>query len=207
IAASDPIPPIEQAFQEEIREFFEWLGVSSHIHEKKEPWVVADVGTKNFSVAPVIDEMFKELGEDVVIHGIEIDAYRRLTNFHTRADYGNFFAEKARSAFYHPVDFLKFQKPCDLIFLLNPFVSEGPTLAWGLPLKHLCPDKMFRHAYQLLKEQNGKLILSSPSEDEFQLARTWASKAGFLLGSPITWKPQKYHVQKKPRWGCICLIP
>lgn len=201
---SSPIPPHEFSFQQEIREFFELLRISDHLGMKKEKWVVSDVGTKNFSVAPVMDELFLQENQSVEIHGIEIDAYRRLSNFRTRADYARFFAKKARDAFFHAINFLDFQKECDWVFLLNPFVSEGPTLAWGLPLSTLQPEALFSHAYQLLRPRKGILVLSNPSEDEFEIASELAKKVGFRLGPPLTWRPQTGSAQKKPRWGRLC---
>jgi len=204
LSSQTPIPPNEIRFQEEIRQFLEGVPWESYLFERKQIWKVADVGAKNFSLAPLIDSVFLEKKLKVEIHGIEIDAYRRFTNFHTRADYGNFFAGKARSAEYHAMDFLEFTQPLDLILMLHPFVTQEPLQLWGLPLKHFRPVALFDHAYSLLKKQKGFLILSSPTEQEFQIASELAHKSGFTLGASIFWKPQGNSVQKKPRYGRLC---
>lgn len=205
IPDSTPIPPLELGFQNEIREFLELLVWEKTLQiAPKKAWVVCDVGAKNFSLAPLIDQLFLEREMAVEIHGVEVDAYRRLANFYTRADYGNFFSRKARKATFHPINFLKFEKQLDGIFLLNPFVSSEPLLRWGLPLNQLRPQDLFRHAFDLLKEKSGWMILSSPSPEEFHLASQYATSAGFYLGPPAVWKPQAHHIQKKPRFGCLC---
>lgn len=201
---SMPIPKQETQFQEEVREFLNQLSWDRFLFKKNKPWRVADVGAKNFSLAPLIDELFLEKNLEVEIHGIEIDAFRRLSNLHTRADYGRYFASKARMARYHSIDFLEFSKPLDLILMLNPFVTPEPLQAWGLPLKHFRPSALFDHASKLLKAQKGFAILSSPNEKEFQIASDLAIKAGFLLGAPTHWEPRANSIQKKPRFGRLC---
>lgn len=200
-----PIPSRELRFQEEIREFLDLLSWEAVLqNSRKKEWVVADVGAKNFSLAPLIDTLFLERNCEVEIHGIELDAYRRLSDFYTRADYGRFFAAKARDAHFHTMDFMNFKKPSDILFLLNPFVTAHPLLSWGLPLKHFRPQSIFQHAYELLQLKRGALILSCPSREEFKAASEYALNAGFLLGSPVSWKPQANSLQKKPRLGRIC---
>lgn len=205
IPADRPIPSRELRFQDEIQEFLDLLNWETVLENSpKNEWVVADVGAKNFSLAPLIDNVFFDRNCEVEIHGIELDAYRRLSDFYTRADYGRFFAAKARNAHFHAMDFMNFKKPSDILFLLNPFVTIHPLLSWGLPLKHLQPQKIFQHAFDLLKPKRGVMILSCPSREEFQTASEYALQAGFLLGPPVNWKPQTFNLQKKPRLGRIC---
>jgi len=198
------IPESELKFQKELREFFDLLGVKDLLINPKPHWVVCDVGTKNFSIAPVIDRLFIEKNHAVKIHGIEIDGYRRLRNFYTRADYARYFAQKAREAAFHPMDFLEFTEKVDAVFLLNPFVTKEPLLAWGLPLGLLKPAEMFSHAYGLLKEKKGFMVLGCPSEEEMEVASQYALKAGFLLGEIKVWKANSVTAQKKSRFGRIC---
>lgn len=200
------VPLREKKFQEEIEEFLDKIDFKKLFTASKSSYVVCDVGAKNFSLAPVLDSYLREskcLGE---IHGIEIDAYRRLSNFYTRADYARYFCRQAREAYFHPIDFLGFEKNSDVILMLNPFVSKAPLLAWGLPLQHLKPAELFCHAYDLLKEKKGVLVFSSPSEDEFEMASTLAKQAGFQLGMRVSWHPKPESIQKKSRYGRLCLI-
>lgn len=200
------IPISEKKFQEEIEEFLNKLDFHKLFLEPKSQYVVCDVGAKNFSLAPVLDRYLRENQKTGEIHGIELDAYRRLSDFRTRLDYARFFSKQAREAYFHPIDFLNFEKNSDVILMLNPFVSKAPLLAWGLPLKYLKPTELFIHAAELLREKKGALVLSSPSEDEFEIASKLATRAGFQLGMPVLWHPKPQSVQKKPRFGRLCLF-
>lgn len=201
-----PIPDSEKKFQEEIKDFLDALDFMRLFSTPQNSYVLCDVGAKNFSLAPLLDSYLienKKVGE---IHGIEIDAYRRFANFYTRADYARYFCRQAREAYFHPNDFMSFEKKCDVILMLNPFVSEAPLLAWGLPLKYLKPSQLFGHAYELLLDQNGTLVLSSPSEDEFEISSRLAKQAGFKLGMPVYWHPKPQSIQKRSRYGRLCSV-
>lgn len=200
------IPHSEQKFQKEISEFFDLLKIKDRLNSNQKDWIVCDVGTKNFSIALVLDQIFQHQNKTVEIHGIEIDAYRRFSNFYTRADYARYFAEKARNAHFHSMDFQDFQKPADIIFLLNPFVSKEPLLAWGLPLRFFRPKEIFEKAKKLLEPKQGFLVLGCPSEDELEISSTYALEAGFQFTDIVAWKPSSQSVQKKARYGRICLI-
>lgn len=194
----------ELRFQKEMQEFFTLLQVGDQLKRVQNHWVVCDVGTKNFSIAPVLDEIFLKQNKTVTIHGIEVDAYRRLSNFYTRADYARYFAKKARKAQFHPINFLDFSEVLDVIFLLNPFVSKEPLLAWGLPLPLLKPHEIFQHAQQLLKQKGGFMVLACPSQEELETASEFAKKAGFHLGNISVWEPSSKTLQQKPRYGRLC---
>lgn len=202
IPRESPVPVIEKKFQDEVSGFFSLLNLKSEIKENKK-YRVVDVGTKNFALAPVFDQLFLDRRCDVEVHGVEVDAYRRLHDGYTRHDYARYFSKKARNATFHAQDFLKFQKSCDFVFLLNPFVSREPLLAWGLPLDFLKPQQMFEHVKSILRDRRGVLILSHPSEEEFQIGCSLAKEAGFELGAPVIWRPERECVQRKPRWGCV----
>ncbi len=198
-----PIKAIDAQIQREFKEFlnlFNWNLALSQV--TLGPLVVADIGARNFALAPVIDQHFRSLGYQTVVHGIEIDAYRRFTDFHTRADYGYDFAKKIEHGYYHPVDFLTWQKPLHLAFLLNPFVSIEALLAWGLPISKLMPKEIFLHAYQLLKPQAGIVVLSNTSEEERTISFDIAKEVGFIFGEEHLWEPEDLTLQT-PRYGVI----
>lgn len=203
-----PIPAMDFRVQNEFKEFlnlFRWEEILSSLPEKG-VLRVADVGARNFCFAPVIDECFKSIGRELQLSGIEIDSYRRLSNFHTRFDYGMFYANLCRHAEFHPIDFLKFNQTLDFAFLLNPFVTNEPTVRWGLPLSALKPSDFFAHAYRLLEPKKGIALVSSPSIEEFELVLEFALKQGFKLGPPeeeVVWRPHERSQQKKPRYGIV----
>ncbi len=205
VPIDSPIPFLDKNFQNESSEFldsFPWEELLMRFSIDKKI-TVADIGARNFCLAPVMDNLLSSYGLDAEIHGIELDAYRRLTNFRTRKNYGDFYAKKIRSGNFHVMDFLEWNKPLEIAFLLNPFVSEHPILAWGLPLAKLQPYAIFKHLYQLLKPKSGFALISSPSDDEFEIVKQIAKDVGFTLKNSMLWNPDDSCVQKKPRYGVI----
>ena len=212
-----PISPVDQRLQEEFKQFlglFDWqiilkslesfaVAVPLAVAVPPSALTVADIGARNFAFAPILDAHFKALGYRPTIHGIEIDAYRRLINFHTRADYGHYYAKSIPSGQYHPIDFLKWNQPLQVGFLLNPFVTREALLAWGLPLSELQPVKIFHHAYSLLKPQKGVLVLSNIDEHEIGISYQIAKEAGFVIGEMKSWFPTTGTVTGLPRFGTI----
>lgn len=200
-----PTPRLDENFQRESAEFldsFPWGELFSRFSSDK-ILNIADIGARNFCLAPTLDNLCASFGYNAEIHGIEMDAYRRLTNFRTRKNYGDFYANKIRKGDYHVMDFLHWKKPLHVGFLLNPFVSDSPILAWGLPLSKLQPNAIFKHLYELLVPQNGFALVSSPSEDEFEIVKQIAKDSGFTLKHSTLWTPDDSCVQKKPRYGVI----
>ena len=91
----------------------------------------------------------------------------------------------------------------NVAFLLNPFVSKEPILAWGLPLRQLEPMALFRHAEELLKTRQGLLVLSNPSEEEQETSLYMANRAGFSVHSQTLWQANPDGIQKRPRYGTV----
>ncbi len=192
-------PEVHTRFQKELEAFFclfDWNGSLPHQQRLR----VLDIGARNFSLAPVFDSVFRGLGHEPEIHGIEIDAFRRLIDLRTRKDYGDFYAKQARCAQFHALDFLKWDLPADVIFALHPFVTPKPLLAWGLPLRHFRPEAFFAHAASLLSPEKGLLLVSNPTEEERRITQHLLSQ-DFELVETRDWKPGKRTVQGDPRLG------
>jgi hypothetical protein len=204
VSDESTIPDRDRKIQVEFEEFFKlfnWKKILGQLNQS--PLVVTDIGARNFVFGPVIDEVLKKHGRTATIHGIEIDAHRLLWGFHSRADFGHYYAKKMRSGFFHALDFLKWQEPTDIALLLNPFVSKEPLLSWGLPLSKLKPSELFHHTMKTLKARKGILILSCPSKEELEIAQGLALEAGFIAGHQVSWNPPKNSVQQKPRYGIV----
>lgn len=198
------IPERDRKIQKEFQEFFELFPWKNILHKlKSSPLVVSDIGARNFVFGPVIDETLEKKGYEAVIHGIEIDAHRMLWGFHSRADFGNYYAKKMRAGHFHACDFLKWHQPTDLALLLNPFVSKEPLLSWGLPISKLKPKALFEHVMKTLKPKKGIMILSCPSPEELQIAKQLAHEVGFVAGPQVLWNPPKNSIQQKPRYGIV----
>jgi hypothetical protein len=191
-------------FQSELKIFLEGLKLDSYVTQGKEI-VVLDVGARNFSSGPVIDELFASFGIACEIHGIEIDSYRRLSTFHLRADFGKYFATQMRNGHFHPSDFLKWKKEADIIFMLNPFVTKEPLVSWGLPLSFFKPKEIFNKCYELTRKNRGIIVLSCPSEEEYEIALEEARIAGFRLINKSVWKANASSTQKRNRYGAVLI--
>lgn len=204
VTEASQIPERDKRIQIEFREFldlFPWKEILKN--RNNSPLVVTDIGARNFVFGPILDKTLENAGYEAIIHGIEIDAHRMLWGFHSRGDFGHYYAGKMRSGFFHAIDFLKWEQPTDLAFLLNPFVSEEPLLSWGLPLSKLKPQEIFQHVMKTLKPRKGIMILSCPSPEELEISKELASKAGFSAGQQVKWLPKKNSVQQKPRYGIV----
>jgi hypothetical protein len=183
-------------------ELFDWdeLGLVASPGTKLK---VADVGARDFSFGPVIRDHFEAFGFKAEIHGIEIDAFRRYSNFRSRADYGRYYADQLEDGAYHAIDFLNWHEDLDVCFLLHPFVTPEPPLRWGLPLGAFKPRRLFDHAAHLLRKKTGTLVLSSPTSREFEISCRLAQGAGLELSELKLWRPSEGMAHQRPRFGAI----
>lgn len=198
------VSKLEYGFQAELSEFLDLLPwpkllakLTTRLNLK-----ILEVGTRNFASGPVIEKKFQTLKVSTQIYGIEIDAYRRLANFHVRADYGKYFAKQMKNGFFYAMDFLNWNEKADIIFLLNPFVTCEPLLHWGLPRKHFKPLAIFEKVKAVLNPQ-GFVVLSCPNEEELEESKSLAKKAGLSSELPIRWKATESTIHKKDRLGII----
>ena len=200
-----PTPTRDLKLQMEIRDFLSLYNWKKRLEKfaHTEKLIVADIGARNFAFAPEIDRIFNKLNRSAEINGIEIDAHRLLEGFRSRKDYGEFYAAKIRDGHFYATDFLKWERPLHIAFFLNPFVSEEPTIDWGLPVKTLKPNQMFDHTHTLLSPTEGLMLLSSPSPEEYEIAFELAEHSGFKILEEQLWKPPKESVQQKARHGAL----
>lgn len=189
-----------QSELEELFALFDWEG-----RVRPGPLTVLDVGARIFAAAPVLDSLFRKLGGDPTVHGIEIDAQRRLADLRTRADWGRYYARRIPKGQYHAADFLDVNIQADAIFLMNPFVTPRPLQSWGLPLRYLAPQRLFSHARNLLSP-DGIFFFSSPSLPEFELASRLADQAGFHPLELRAWQPGPGTIQTQPRIAALCRL-
>jgi hypothetical protein len=180
--------PADLQFQKEMAVFFGRFDWAKHLRTFPHGGrlTVLDVGARNFSLAPVFHRLMRGLHFSPQIHGIEIDAYRRLSNLHTRRDYADYFVSQTADSKFHVCDFLKWEVPADCIFLLNPFVTPSPLLAWGLPLRHFNPERFFAKVTGLLKPGEGLLFVTNPSEEEVEITKELLER-GFELLETHNW--------------------
>ncbi len=191
-------------YQAEFEEFFplfDWKTAIEPLRERQR-LVVADIGCRTFLFAPVHQKKFRELGFATTLHGIEIDAYRRFTDFRTRNDYGKFYASRAQDGYFHPIDVLDFAEPLDVAFLLDPFVVKGPLLHWGLPSANFVPERIVEHVHRLLAPQSGLLVTSNPDEEERDVTYALCERFGFRRLEERYWEP-KPESESSARFGAF----
>jgi hypothetical protein len=203
VSASSPFLSSDEKLQKELREFLDLFDWEKILNFEAGILAVADIGARNFSFAPVYEELFEKHGFKTMLFGIEMDAHRRMYDGRTRAAYGKYFAKQVRQGSYHSIDFLQWRHPLHIAFLLHPFVTTAPLLSWGLPLENFKPSAMMKHAKNLLQPKKGILILSSPTEVEYEISLNLALQEGFNLGQEVQWHPGNSSVQKKSRFGII----
>jgi len=191
--------PADVSFAAEIQAYLSGYDWQRVLPPEKGALRVLDVGARNFAAAPALHALFSGLGYTPRIDGIEIDAYRRLLNLRTRADYGHFYAAQIPGARFHAQDFLEWKTPAEVICLLNPFVTLNPLLLWGLPRRHFRPEATFAHAASLLPK-GGILVTSSPTGAEQAVVGEFAQKY-FTLVQTHQWTPPAGSVQTHPRLG------
>jgi hypothetical protein len=204
ISPSTKLHPQAKRFQTELTEFLKAFSWQNYLTPSQlQKLTIADVGTRTFSSVLSFEEVFQLQTQSLELHGFEIDAYRRFTNFRTRADYGKYYAARVKAGYFHAVDFTTWSGHFDLIAMLHPFVTPEPLQAWGLPLKEFKPQLLFDHAAKNLLPSQGLLLLSSPNDDEFQKSLQLANNSGFWLLEKRQWAPQKGSLQKQPRLGAL----
>jgi hypothetical protein len=130
---------------------------------------ILDIGSKNWFYAAGQYHFFKynNSGErEILLDGIEIDAYRMYTDLHSRRDYALYYTRNLKNCRYITGDLLKHKGKYDCIVWFFPFVSEAPLIKWGLPLSVYKPAEMIHHASNLLYP-GGIMLIVNQDEAEY----------------------------------------
>ena len=135
--------------------------------KSKPDLTILDIGSKNWFYAPAEYYYFKRYCKNIFLDGVEIDAYRLYANFYNRLEVAKFYIKDLPNTNYIPDDLMNINKSYDYIVWILPFVLRHPLRAWGLPDNLFKPQKLFEHAYSLLK-QNGKMLIINQTKEEFE---------------------------------------
>lgn len=119
-----------------------------------QPLTILEPGCQDFSRLPALRAFFPASQ----IMGVEVDAFPILHNLHSRWDKAHYYISLTNNARYFAQDFFAWNKPADLILSFYPFVSEHPTLAWGLPVD-FADGKKWAEAYVKNLNPNGHLLV------------------------------------------------
>lgn len=157
-----------------------------HPPPSSSPLRVLDVGCKNFEVAPALLASLATRGvrrDAIELTGIELDAYRVYAGGHSRADAATYFLELAAKAGFGGAhrfiagDVLEHREHYDVITWLHPFVTPTPLLRWGLPLRHLAPERMLAHVASL-RAPGGLLVIVNQEPEEAAIQRGLFARVG-----------------------------
>ena len=145
--------------------------------DNKESIKILDIGSKNWFYASGEYHFFKYSGKEkeVFLTGIEIDAFRVYSDFHTRHDYAEFYIKNLENARYIADDFMQHKEKYDYIIWFFPFVTEFPLQEWGLPLSKFKPAEMLLHAYDSLNP-GGKILIVNQDEKEYKIQQEFLKK-------------------------------
>ncbi len=146
----------------------EWL--EKYINVDKDNIKILDIGAKNWFYVRDLYNFFKynNFEKEIWLDGIEIDAYRLYTDFHTRRDYALHYTRGLKNCSYIAGDFLNHYDKYDYITWFYPFVTELPLLEWGLPLSKFKPLEMLRHAVASLRP-GGIILIKNLNEKEYEI--------------------------------------
>lgn len=131
---------------------------------------ILDIGSKNWFYVKGEYQFFQAFVDGFQLDGIEIDAYRLYSNFFSRYEVAKFYTKGLENTNYIAGNLLDLENKYDYIVWFLPFVTKDPLVAWGLPLKHFCPQKLLEHAYNLL-ENNGQMLIVNQGEKEANIQK------------------------------------
>ena len=135
--------------------------------EKKDEISVLDIGSKNWFYVQSEYSFFKSYCNNLILDGVEIDAYRLYSNLYNRLEVARFYIKGLTGVSYIPDDVMNIKKKYDYIIWILPFVLITPHRYWGLPDKYFIPEQLFEHAYALLNN-GGKMFIINQGIEEYE---------------------------------------
>lgn len=124
-----------------------------------------DIGCKNWFYAKGEYDFYKQFSTNLVLDGVELDAFRLYSNFYSRYEVAKFYTKDLENVKYIVGDLLDVTGDYDYITWFLPFVHKTPLKLWGLPERYFCPEKLLTHAYNLLN-QGGQMLIVNQGEKE-----------------------------------------
>ena len=170
---------------------------------------VLDIGSKNWAYVKGEYDFFKNYSNQLILDGVEIDAYRLNSNFYSRYEIAQFYIknlqgvnlEVNQGVNYYPDNLLNINKKYDYIIWLLPFVTIYPLQKWGLPKKYFMPEKLLEHAYKLLNKQ---MLIVNQGEEEAEIQKTMFDNLGIEYKELGTIESQALEF-KNSRYGFLVI--
>ncbi|MBR2430434.1 hypothetical protein IKB17_03090 [bacterium] len=145
------------------------------IRENQESLRILDIGAKNWFYAKGEYKFFNQISKNIIMDGVELDAYRLYSNFYSRYEVAKYYIKDLNGVNYIIGNLLDIQNKYDYITWFLPFVAKEPHIFWGLPKKYFYPEKLVLHAYTLLKD-NGKMLIINQGENEAEIQKNLLEK-------------------------------
>jgi hypothetical protein len=151
----------------------------------------SDVGCASFWYVASLQAFFRPLA----LTGYELDAFRRYGNGYMRQDFARGYAAAWPDTAFRGFDYLAVQEKVDRISCWFPLVSVHATLSWGLPLKLLNPERLFRRIAGNLAA-GGSFFMVNHGTAEAEVAANLCRAAGlvrqwqWLEEDPLRPRPQ-----------------
>ena len=136
---------------------------------------ILDIGCKNWFYAKGEYNFFTSFCENFCLDGVEIDPYRLYSNFYNRYEVAKYYTKGLENTNYIAGNLLDIEKKYDYIIWFLPFVTYEPHQYWGLPKKYFYPEKLLKHAFDLLNN-NGQMLIINQGEKEFEIQKQMLNK-------------------------------
>ena len=131
-----------------------------------------DVGAKNWSYVEALWRFAAQKSSgQLTVTGLELDAYRRYTNLHTRYEYAEAFTRHLPNTHYKVGNILAHTGQYRVISHFLPFVFKRPLRRWGLPDAYFQPEEILLHLEQQLAPGGRLLIVNQGREEADEQAR------------------------------------
>ncbi len=150
--------------------------LNQFMHPKEQDFLrVLDIGSKNWAYVRGEYKFFERFCTNLRLDGVEIDAYRLYSNFYSRYEAAKFYIGGLQGVNYYPDDLLNINGKYDYIIWLLPFLTPYPLKKWGLPMRYFMPEKLLRHAYEILEKE---MLIINQGDEEAEIQKALLDKLG-----------------------------
>ena len=157
---------------------------------------VLDIGSKNWAYVRGEYNFFRQFTSKLFLDGVELDAYRLYSNLYSRYEAAMFYIKGLENVNYYPDNLLNIRGKYNYIIWLLPFVTPYPLKCWGLPMKYFMPEKLLKHAYELL---DGEMFIVNQGEEEAEIQKAMLEKLripykflGIISSKALEYKNLRY---------------
>lgn len=137
--------------------------------------VVQDIGSSSFWHAPVLYTFFRP----TALLGIEVEGHQIYINGYSRLDYARGYIQHLLNAQFIVKDYVRYERPADIVTAWYPFVTPDPVLAWRMPLSMLTPHALFARVARNL-QPHGRFIMINEGRDEATIAASVCKEIGLI---------------------------